>query len=283
MRGIGPAEVTSVKPQTQGEYIMKVVSEYPNGVFNWVDLSTSDTEAAKAFYSALFGWESVDVPTGMGTMYTMLKLDGYNVAGLGPLDPTLQEQGHAPFWSSYVKHDDVDAVAAKISEAGGTVMMPPMDVMEDGATDPTGAHFGVWQPRNHIGAQIVNQPNSLVWNELQTNDVAAAKVFYSAVFGWTNEVDQNGYVACSAGDRVQAGMMQIEESWGPVPPNWTIYFMVEDVDATAAKAQKLGGNVIVPPSPAGEIGTFSVVQDPQGGTFSVMKFNGPVSPPPGHK
>ena len=265
---------------------MKVVTEYPNGVFNWIDLSTTDPEAAKAFYSALFGWDSVDIPTGMGTMYTMLKIDGYNVGGLSPMDPALQEKGHGPFWSSYIKHDDVDAVTARITEAGGTVMMPPMDVMEDGrltmATDPAGAHFGVWQPRNHLGAQIVNQPNSLVWNELQTNDIEGAKAFYNAVFGWTDEVDQTGYVACSAGDRVQAGMMAIDESWGPVPPNWTIYFMVEDVAAMAEKVRELGGNVMVPPSPAGEVGTFSVVQDPQGGAFSMMQFNGPVSPPPGH-
>ncbi len=265
---------------------MKVVTEYPNGVFNWVDLATTDPEAAKAFYSGLFGWETVDVPTGMGTMYTMLKIEGKNVAGLGPMDPNVQAQGVPPYWASYVKHDNADAIAANIAASGGTVMFPPMDVMEEGrmtmGTDPSGAAFGVWQPRNHVGAQIVNQPNSLVWNELQTNDVEAAKAFYSAVFGWTYEVDQNGYVACLADGRVQAGMMAIDESWGPVPPNWSIYFMVEDVAATAEKAQELGGKVLVPPSPAGEVGTFAVVQDPQGGIFNTMKFNGPVSPPPGH-
>lgn len=265
---------------------MKVVTEYPNGVFSWVDLSTSDSEGAKAFYGGLFGWEFDDQPTGMGTVYTMCKIDGHSVAGMGPQPPEMTEQGIPPFWSSYVKHDDVDAIAAKIGEAGGNLIMPAMDVMQEGrmimATDPTGAAFGVWQPRNHIGAGIVNQPNSLVWNELQTNDIDAANTFYSAVFGWTTEVDQTGYVLFSADGRGQAGAMKIQESWGPVPPNWSVYFLVEDVDAYAAKAQELGGNVLVPPTVAGEMGKFSVLQDPQGGAFTVMQFNGPVSSPPGH-
>jgi len=265
---------------------MKVVTEYPNGLFSWVDLSTTDTEGAKAFYGGFFNWGFEDQPADVSNVYTMCQIDGYNTAGLGPQPPEMSEQGIPPVWTSYIKHDDVDAIAAKISEAGGNLMMPPMDVMDAGrmlmAADPTGAVFGVWQPGTHIGAQVVNQANSLVWNELQTNDLEAAKAFYGAVFGWTNEVDQNGYVVFSADGRGQAGMMKIEESWGPVPPNWSVYFLVEDVDAYAASAKELGGNVMVPPTVAGEVGKFSVIQDPQGGAFSVMQFNGPVSPPPGH-
>ncbi len=93
---------------------MQIVEKYPDGVFNWVDLATTDPEGAKAFYASLFGWEAIDVPTGMGSMYTMFKLDGQNVAGAGPLQPDMQAQGIPSHWSSYVKHDDVDAVAAKI-------------------------------------------------------------------------------------------------------------------------------------------------------------------------
>ncbi len=265
---------------------MKIVAEYPNGVFNWVDLSTTDTDGAKTFYGRLFGWKFDDRPIDMGGVYTMCQIAGHNVAGIGAQSPDMAAQGIPPYWSSYIKHDDVDAIAAKVSKAGGNLMMPPMDVMDSGrmiiATDPTGAVFGVWQPDNHIGAEIVNQPNSLVWNELQTNDLDAAKAFYGAVFGWTTEVDQGGYVLFLADGRGQAGGMKIEESWGPVPPNWSVYFLVEDVDAYAAKAQELGGNVLVPPTEAGEMGKFSVLQDPQGGAFTVMQFNGPVSPPPGH-
>jgi predicted enzyme related to lactoylglutathione lyase len=265
---------------------MKVVKEYPNGVFSWVDLGTPDTEGAKSFYSGLFGWSFDDQPTDSGVVYSMGQIEGYNVAGLGPMDPEMQAQGAPPFWTSYVKHDDVDGVVARAAEAGGTVMMSPMDVMDAGRMaiiqDPTGAMFGVWQPGNHIGAQLVNMFNTLSWNELQTRDLEGAKAFYSAVFGWIYEVDKNGYVSCLADGRSQAGMMAIEESWGDVPPNWTVYFLVEDAKTAAARAEKLGGNVLVPASPAGDIGEFAVLQDPQGGAFSVIRYDGESMPPPGY-
>lgn len=265
---------------------MKIVTRYPDGVFSWIDLSTPDVEGAKMFYGSLFGWEFDDQPTDQGTLYTMCLIDGNTVAGMGPQQPEITEQGVPPLWTSYVKHDDAESIAAKISEAGGNLMMPPMDVMQEGrmliATDPAGAAFGVWQPRNHIGAAIVNQPNSLVWNELQTRDLSAATSFYNQVFGWTAQEDENGYVLFATDGRGQAGGMLIEESWGPVPPNWTIYFLVEDVNAYAHKAKGLGGTVMVPPTAAGKMGRFSVLQDPHGGTFSIIQYNGPASPPPGH-
>ena len=265
---------------------MQVVSRYPDGVFSWVDLGTTDPEAAKSFYGGLFGWSFLDMPTDSGVVYWMAQLEGYNVAGLGPLDPGMQEQGIPPFWSSYVKHDDVDGVAARATAAGGNVMLPPLDFMGAGRMtmiqDPAGAIFGVWQPGNHIGAQLVNIPNTLTWNELQTPALDAARTFYSAVFGWTYEVDENGYVVSKADDRVQAGMIQMTEEMAGVPPNWSLYFLVEDVEAAAAKVGELGGKLVVPPTSAGEVGKFSVVQDPQGAIFSIIEYAGPAAPPPGY-
>lgn len=264
---------------------MQIVKKYPDGLFSWVDLSTSDQEGAKAFYGGLFGWEFDDRPISEGMVYTMCLIDGYSVAGIGPLPPDLQAQGVPPNWASYVKHDDADTIAAKITEAGGTVMMPPMDVMTEGrmvmALDPTGAVFGVWQPNDHIGAQIVNAPNSLLWNELQTHDVEAAKAFYSSVFGWTNKADENDYVVFSVDDRMQAGMMAIQKEWGDVPPNWSAYFCVADVEVAVAKVHELGGTVIKPPMSVGEMGKMAVVQDPQGGIFTVMEAS-MVDAPPGY-
>ena len=220
---------------------MQVVKQYPDGTFSWVDLGTTDTEAAKQFYGGLFGWSFLDIPVGPDSFYSMAQIEGYNVAGVGPLDPSLQEQGVPPIWSAYVKHDDVDAVATRAASAGGTVMMPPMDVMDSGRMtmiqDPTGAVFGVWQPDQHIGAQLVNIPNTLTWNELQTSDVGAAREFYHAVFDWNYAVDANNYVVCKVGERTQAGMMKIADDWGDVPPNWTNYFLVADIDVSARKGQ----------------------------------------------
>jgi predicted enzyme related to lactoylglutathione lyase len=198
----------------------------------------------------------------------------------------MQEQGIPPFWSSYIKHDDVDSVAAKAADAGGNVMFPPFDVMDAGRmtmiADPTGAAFGVWQPGNHIGAQLVNIPNTLTWNELQTSALDAARSFYTAVFGWTYDVDENGYVAASTEGRVQAGMMQLTEEMAHLPSNWSPYFLVEDAEAAAAKVTDLGGSLLVPLTQAGQVGRFCVAQDPQGAVFSIIEYAGPASPPPGY-
>ena len=216
----------------------------------------------------------------------MAQLESQNVAGLGPLDPEMQKQGIPPHWSSYVKHDDVDGVATRATEAGGVVLFPPFDVMDAGRMtmiqDPAGAVFGVWQPKNHIGAQLVNVPNTLVWNELQTQDPEGARNFYTSVLGWDYDVDPNGYVAVKAGDRVQAGMMKMTGEMAEVPPNWSLYFLVEDAAASAERAAELGAYVIVPPTPAGDIGTFSVLRDPQGAVFSVIEYNEAAPPPPGY-
>lgn len=265
---------------------MQVVSRYPDGVFSWVDLGTTDPEAAKEFYSGLFGWSFLDLPTDSGTVYSMGQLEGYNVAGLGPLDEGMIEQGIPPYWSSYVKHDDVDGVAARAADAGGVVMFPPFDVMDAGRMtmiqDPTGAVFGVWQPKDHIGAQLVNIPNTLTWNELQTPGIDAARSFYGAVFGWTYDVDENGYVVAEVDGRMQAGMMQLTEEMAHVPPNWSVYFLVDDIEASAAKVGELGGTLLVPVTSAGQVGKFAVAQDPQGAVFSVIEYTGPASPPPGY-
>ena len=265
---------------------MQVVKEYPNGVFSWVDLTTSDVEGAKAFYGGLFGWEFLDIPSGESQTYSMGQIEGLNVAGMGPLSPDMIAGGVPAHWASYIKHDDVDSVAAKITEAGGNLMFPPMDVMDSGrmimATDPAGAAFGVWQPKQHIGAQLVNIPNTLTWNELQTRELEGAKEFYAAAFGWTYEVDESDYVAASVDGRVQAGMMAIDESWGPVPNNWSVYFLVENVEATVARVSELGGTVMVPPTDAGQVGRFSVIQDPQGAISTAIEYKGEATPPPGY-
>lgn len=266
---------------------MQVVKSYPDGIFCWVDLSTTDPAGAKAFYSALFGWEIEDRPIDGGGVYTMLNLGGHSVAGMGELQPEMQAQGIPSHWMSYVKHDDVDGVAERVAAAGGILLFPPMDVMDQGrmimAQDSTGAMFGVWQPNRHTGAELVNQPNTLVWNELQTRDAAAAQAFYQAVFDWESQVDApSGYVMFAVDGRRQAGLMQMDESWGDVPPNWAVYFQVEDVAAYQARAEELGANILVPMMPAGEMGHFAVIQDPQGAVFTIMKFNGPSDPPPGY-
>jgi predicted enzyme related to lactoylglutathione lyase len=254
---------------------------YAHGVPSWVDLGTSDVEGAKAFYGAVFGWEPEDVPTDQGPPYTMLNKGGKVVAGLGPIPPDQAAAGRPPMWNSYVNVDSVDDTIAKVTDAGGSVMMPAMDVMDAGRMafvgDPTGAAIGLWQAGNHKGAELVNEHGTLSWNELLTDDTAAAEAFYSEVFGWraeTQDMPNGPYTSFWADGNVEgnaaAGMMAKNEGMGPIPNYWGVYFSVDDCDATLAAVKDNGGQVLMPPMDVPEVGRFAVVQDPQGATFTVV-------------
>lgn len=254
----------------------QVVKKYPHGTFSWVDLSSTDQSAAANFYKQLFGWSSVDVPIDADSVYTMFQIDGHTVAAVSAMQPEMQAQGMPSLWNSYVTVDDVEAVTKRAAEAGGTVIAQPFDVMGEGRMsviqDPTGAVVSAWQPLSHIGASLVNIPGALNWNELRTPDAAKAGAFYSEVFGWTMQEDEgpNAYTMFVNDGRLNAGMVEMDESWGPMPPHWTPYFAVENTDAILEKAQELGGTVLVPAVdiPAGR---FAAIQDPTGATFSIIQ------------
>lgn len=256
---------------------------YPHGLFGWVDLSTSDVPAAKAFYTGLFGWDAEDVLTPMGPAYTMLRLDGRLVAGLGPQPPGLAEAGVPSLWNSYVMVDDVDEVVARAERAGGTVAMPAMDVMTEGrmamVADPSGAVVGLWQPRDHQGADVFNVPGTLTWNELQSRDLDAATAFYADVLGWrwAPAEGTEGYLvamldAKEGDDKSNAGAMAMPEGVpAQAPSYWAVYFAVADCDASVAAAEGLGGTVFLPAMQMGP-GRFAGITDPTGAMFMLGSF-----------
>lgn len=262
---------------------MKEVTKYPNHTFSWVDVATPDPEAGKAFYCNLFGWTFTDEPAGDAGTYTMLSLDGKTVAGLSGMPPGQSNQ-HG-YWTSYVTTYDIDATSTRVSDLGGTLLAPPFDVMDSGRMalllDPTGAFSAMWEPKNHIGAAIVNQPNSFGWNELLTTDKDAAIRFYSALYGWEfTHNEESGYTEIMNNGRAAGGMLQITAEMGDFPSNWMVYFMVEDVDETIAKAQELGGGTMMPPFNAPGTGRIAMLRDPQGISFYVIRLeNEPDDPP----
>jgi predicted enzyme related to lactoylglutathione lyase len=253
-------------------------TSYAPGTPCWIDLSTPDQDAAGDFYGGLFGWsvEEGENPEATGG-YREARLRGKAVGGV----MRLMEAGQPPAWMTYMATDDVDATAARVGEAGGQVLAEPMDVLDFGRmavfADPTGAVFGVWQAGTHFGAELVNEPGALSWNELNTRDIGAAKAFYGAVFGWgfeDNEVEGTGtYTSIKLGEDMIAGMLDMTgRAPEAVPAHWQLYFAVEDCDATVAKAKELGGNlgfgpIDIPP------GRFAIVSDPHGAHFAVIALS----------
>jgi predicted enzyme related to lactoylglutathione lyase len=248
---------------------------YEPGTPSWVDLTTTDPGAAKAFYGELFGWEAEDAgPAEETGGYAMFKLRGKQVAGVGPV----MAEGQPATWSTYVSTDDVDAAVARARGAGGAVLVEPMDVTDAGrmavVAHPAGGAVGFWQPRDHIGAELVNEPGALTWNQLHTSDKDGALAFYGAVFGWTLG-DWGGMPVINLGDRGIGGIMDMPPGTpDEVPAFWMTIFAVDDAAAAAAKAGELGGSVVVPPSEVPGVGRFAILTDPQGVYFGVIAATG---------
>ena len=255
---------------------------YPHGMFSWADLSSVDQEKAEDFYSELFGWAARREEIPDNGYYVMFSKDGKDVAGLGEA-----QSGMPSVWQAYVSVDDVDAVAAKVSSAGGQVIAGPFDVMESGRmavfADPTGAVLSAWQARSHPGAGNIGDEGFFVWAELATRGLEDARPFYEQVFDWTwtsvpmphMEYWLASYRGQDPEEGGTGGAMEINESFPPeVPPHWAVYFSVDDVDSYVTRATAIGGSIHVPPTDIPSVGRFSLLMDPTGATFYVLSSEG---------
>jgi predicted enzyme related to lactoylglutathione lyase len=254
-------------------------TDYVPGAPDWVDLGTTDVDAAAAFYGEVFGWQFQSAGPEAGG-YGMFTLNGKTVAAAGPLG----EPGAAPSWTPYFHTQDADATADAVRKAGGSVTAEPMDVFTAGRmaqfTDPDGASFAVWQPGTTKGLDAVNDPGTLCWTEVYPRDVAAAKSFYHAALGWVTEDMPMGdftyTVIKPAGggeQSSQGGIMPLTPDMAAAgaTPSWQVYFEVADCDATVATVTKLGGSVSVPATDIPGVGRFAMLSDPAGAAFAVIK------------
>ncbi len=247
---------------------------WPTGTPCWVDLAVPDLTAAQQFYAAVLGWTFADTGEEYGH-YQICRRDGHAAAGLGPL----QHAGQPSAWTTYLASNDVDRTAGRITECGGKLLAEPFDVPGSGrmcvALDPQGAAFGVWQAAGHIGAEIYNEPGSLVWNEAGVPDPDAAREFYTAVFGYTHqpiEGESSGHTTFHCGGDPLGSIGGLDSAPPGTPPHWLAFFLVADTDAAVAAAQEHGGTVPVAAMDT-PYGRMAVIIDPHRAIFGLM---GPV-------
>ena len=258
---------------------MPTRDSYTQGTPSWVDLQTTDQAAAKAFYGGVFGWSYDEQPMDADAVYSIAKIGDAQVAAIAPQSPELKAAGAPAMWNTYLAVDSVDDATAKVAAAGGTVAMAPFDVMDAGrmsfVMDPSGAAVALWQAKQHIGAGLVNEPGTVIWNELITDNPAAVG-FYEQVLGVTTrtaDMGENKYTMFEVGGQQVGGTMPPQMAG--VPNRWHVYFAVADADATAAKIKQLGGSVVVEPFDT-PIGKMAVVADPQGAVFSLFQAAPPA-------
>ena len=245
-----------------------VTEPQPDGTPTWIDLGIPDPERAMEFYGAVFGWEfEVGGPETMG--YTICRLDGKAVAGLVGADGTSDSY----WWNVYLATSDCDATVDRIVTAGGTIVVPAMDVMEEGrlaiAKDPVGGQFGLWQGGKLVGCEVVNEPGALLRNDLVTPDPEPARAFYASVFGFT--IDGNPeqpdldftFLRRPDGHEI-GGIMGVPQAPSSA---WGTLFEVADTDDTVAKVRAAGGTSAEPYDMI--YGRIAEVKDPFGVEFSV--------------
>src|SRR4051812_41066132 len=246
----------------------------PTGAPCWIDLFTRDTDAARAFYSDLFGWTALEQNENFGGYY-MWEREGVPIAGGMRAEPGQPLPG---LWSVYLKVDDAAKTVETAKSAGATVIVEPTTVGDTGIMavliDPTGASIGLWQPKDFGGFTVRGEPGSVGWFELLTRDYEKAVEFYRDVFGWDthtmSDTPEFRYTTLGSDENALAGIMDASDALAAgEPPYWGTYFAVADTDDTVARARKLGATVTVEAhdTPYGRVAT---AKDPGGTQFSVM-------------
>jgi hypothetical protein len=249
------------------------VTDFVPGSPCWAQLGTSDLDAAKRFYGELFGWTADTDPRPEVGGYTMFSLNGSAAAAVAPLMNPQQPVA----WQISISVADVDEAAAEAQKAGARLWMGPMDVLDIGRwallSDPSGAAYSLWQPGSFKGFGVTDEPNAYGWLDGGTRDVPGSVKFYQDTLHW-EVTPAEGYQMVGLGGNMFGGLMEMgEEFAAEVPAYWSPYFVSTDVDASAAKARELGGNVLHGPVQVEMEGgpRIAVLQDPQGGVFGVFK------------
>lgn len=247
--------------------------------FVWYELMTTDTKAAEDFYRHVVGWEARDagVPD---VSYTLFTVDGAQVAGLMAMSDDACESGARPGWIGYVAVDDVDADAARVARAGGTVLRPPADIPGVGrfaiVADPQGAAlalFACMAGSEPPPTAAMGTPGHAGWRELWAAERQAAFDFYADLFGWAKaeSVDMGPmgiYQVFAADGEAIGGMMTKPES---VPaPFWRYYFNVDGIEAAQTRVTTRGGQILSGPHQVPGGGWIVHCLDPQGAMFALV-------------
>lgn len=256
---------------------MTEIIGHKDGMFSYADLQTIDLEAARTFYTDLFGWKVNEQPLGEGEVYLMFEKNGHTACAASRQSPEQTSQGMAPMWNTYFTVSEVDTRSKEAEAAGGSIYMHPFDVFDAGRmaviADPAGAVFCLWEPKENIGAQVMGEPNTLSWAECASTDATKVRDFYTEVMGWTyDEMDMGDagkYTLFKAEGESASGLMQ--NPMPGVPSYWMVYFEVADCRQMTERVKSMGGKTFMDSDVVPGVGVISVLADPQGAMFGMIE------------
>lgn len=244
---------------------------WPHGAPAWVHVSTPNEASTRSFYTALLGWDiSPGAPEFNG--YAMASFNDALVAGVSP-----SGDDNLAAWTLFFGTDDAHATASAISEHGGTLLSPVLEIGDAGrmvvAQDPQGAMFGVWEAKLLNGFGLHGETGALSWNDLRSSDPDSARAFYSSLFGYHfTRIEMAGpdytTFALSADGEPQGGIGGMMGMEG-YSSHWIVYLAVPDADEAVIKTQSLGGQIISPGFDT-PYGRMAALTDPTGASFWVL-------------
>ncbi len=246
-----------------------------HGRFAWYELMTTDVEAAKAFYTKVMDWGTLDASVS-GRAYILFTAGKAVVSGLMDLPEDARNTGGKPSWVGYVGVNDVDVTADRIKRLGGAVHVPPTDVPNISRfsifADPQTARLGLlkWlKPRQDQPAELA--PGRVGWHELLATDWEKALAFYRELFGWQKADAHIGemstYQLFSAGGQTIGGMFT-KRPMSPAP-FWLYYFNIGDIDAATQRVKAGGGQILDDPLEVPGGSWIVQCMDPQGAMFAL--------------
>jgi uncharacterized protein len=247
-----------------------------HGCFVWYELTTTDAEAAKAFYADVVGWGLRDASM-PGAAYTLFTAGEVAVAGMIGLPAEARKMGAQPRWTGYVGVDDVDAATDRLRHLGGTVYVPPTDVPEISrfsiVADPQAATLALVKWSNPGPEQPAARTSlgHVGWHALSAANWQKALAFYGELFGWQKvDADAGGVVTyqlfSAAGQTI--GSMSTKPPTVPMP-FWLYYFNVGDIDAAIERVKAGGGKILEGPVDAPGDRRIARCTDPQGAMFAL--------------
>ena len=251
----------------------------PASKFVWYELMTTDPAAAEKFYDHVVGWTSSAAGAGVELNYTLLSAGDVQVAGLCSFPPELAGGNVPPHWGGYLAVDDVDAMALRVRDSGGTIMKAGTDIPGVGrfavVADPQGATFLLFRGQGSAPpAPAPGMPGTVGWHELTTTDHAKAFSFYSNLFGWTKgeaiPMGEMGTYQLFEADGVPCGGMMNTPPGAPMHPAWGFYFNVAEINAAVARVKGSGGKVLHGPAQVPGGSWIVNALDPQGAVFSLV-------------
>ncbi len=249
---------------------------FPSGRFVWFEYVSTDLPKAQGFFGELFNWktQSVPAPTLPGGQYTMIAAGEHTLGGYMQTPPGVPAQPH---WLAHLQVQSATATAAKITAAGGKLLMGPMAMGDKGTyavvADPLGARFALWQPAKAEAGEYRGVPGTFCWNELYTDDAAKSVSFYEAIAELTDKPMEMGpmgtYHVLESAGKGRAGIMK--SPMPGIPQHWMPYVQVANVDESLAKAKRLGADIKVPVVMAPGVGRFAVFMDTQGVSLGILQ------------